>query len=151
MAKKKANVPKNGFTLVEIIASIVLLGIIIVAFLPIFPNMLNWSNAAEKELVESNLTGRVAEEVFEHGMLTVQEKNNLTSCNEYSPIKGYGVEQKYNKNGVEYSIKLKACKADREFERGLARVHIVVTNKATNRESDSFAFIRTTETVNENE
>lgn len=53
----------RGFTLVEVIASIVILGIVVVSLLPFFPQVLGWSKATEDQLVASNLLSQVAYEL----------------------------------------------------------------------------------------
>lgn len=135
--------PKNGFTLVEIIASIVLLGVVIIAFLPIFPQMFIWSNSAEKELVASNLTAKVAQDIFENDEIA-EKGSSLSpsiSCelSEYQSLEG--VTLTYPPlNDVNYTVELKACHTQKEKELGLTRVYFRITNDQNNRAVDSYAY-----------
>lgn len=52
-----------GFTLIEIITSIAVLVLVLIAFLPIFPQTMTWTQTAERELISGNLLGRVAQDV----------------------------------------------------------------------------------------
>lgn len=55
--------PEGGFTLIEIITSIAVIVLVLIAFIPIFPQTMLWSKTAETELVSGNLLGRVANDV----------------------------------------------------------------------------------------
>ena|GEM_PF-2294467 len=160
--RDKENGPEDGFTLVEIIASIVLLGLVISVFMAIFPQMINWSNSAEKELVSSNLTARVAHEIYEGKYAGLKETYELLNSDEnkkknidcsvglsnYTPVK---VTEEDSKHLEIYTVSFKAClDSDKTTEKtdSLMRVHFTITNEQTNHSIDSFAFYKGAEAVN---
>jgi len=162
MKLKKVFFPENGVTLVEIIASIVLLGLVISILIPIFPQMIRWSNASEKELVGSNLIARVAQDIAddEGSMLSSESKNlPLQSCypkmqDTYQKINIAIKENTYKKdetngkyylklNGDRYFVDLEGCKDSIEFTNyGLIRFHFTITNDKTNRKVDAYAYLQ---------
>jgi len=162
--RDKANNPDGGFTLVEIIASIVLLGLVISVFMAIFPQMINWSNSAEKELVSSNLTAKVANDIYEgdyqqdlnaiYSNLT-KELNGSKECKlgsgEYKPIQtSDGLQTKdftENVNNIVYTIQMEACVKYDEYKDSLMRVHFTITNTETKHKIDSLAFYKGAEVV----
>lgn len=131
-----------GFTLVEIIASIVLLGIIILAFMPIFPNMLNWSNASEKELVASNLSGKVAQTIYDRNQQFAEHLSgkNVPLCGkDYTALVPDLLEDLNGAiNGTQYTVRWEACQDDLN----LYRIHFVISNDQNKRTVDSFAYVQ---------
>lgn len=57
------SVNEKGFTLIEIITSISIIVLVLLVFLPLFPQTASWTKSAESELVSGNLLGRVAGDV----------------------------------------------------------------------------------------
>ncbi len=75
----------QGFTLIEIIASIAILGMVVAIFLPIFPQIMNWTNNTDDELTASNLLTQVSSEasdvvgnVDDLGVQACPEDNSLS-------------------------------------------------------------------------
>lgn len=155
LVRYKVKSPENGFTLVEIIASIVLLAIVISVFFSIFPQMVNWSKASEKELVSSNLSAMVAHEIYKEkelekypGLADVYKEGpkNCTKDN-YKAVKlsasDIGTESYSKKktiNNVDYEISMKACLDKEEVAEKLMRVHFFINNVETGFVMKSFAF-----------
>lgn len=54
---------EQGFTLIEVIAAMAILVLVLMAFLPVFPQTLAWAKSAESELVAGQLLGRVAHDI----------------------------------------------------------------------------------------
>lgn len=163
--KCKVKSPEGGFTLVEIIASIVLLGVVISVFLSIFPQMISWSNAAEKELVSSNYSARVAHEIYKGENFDFEEVYKKfpeagTECaldlSNYEKVKVKGQEKYENEKtigGIEYVVKMEACldkeEGDKHEKVNLMRVHFTITNDKNNFKMSSFAFFDRSEVTND--
>ncbi|SET45090.1 prepilin-type N-terminal cleavage/methylation domain-containing protein [Oceanobacillus limi] len=77
MLIKKWIVNRDGFTLIEIIASIALLSMVIAIFLPIFPQIINWTNQSEGQLKSGNLMDQVIFDLENHSNI---HTNFNTSC-----------------------------------------------------------------------
>lgn len=54
---------EKGFTLIEIITSIAILVLVLMVFLPVFPQTMQWTKDSEAKLVSGHLLGRVAHDV----------------------------------------------------------------------------------------
>ncbi|WLV24125.1 type II secretion system protein [Aciduricibacillus chroicocephali] len=145
----KVNSPENGFTLIEIIASIVLLAVVISVFLSIFPQMITWSKASEKELVSSNLSAKVAHGIYKgkySGLAELYKEKPNCSVG-YSPVilstsdnEADSYSKKETINGVEYEISMNACLDNEEVGEKLMRVHFAIKNAETGFIMESFAF-----------
>lgn len=118
----------SGFTLIEIIASIALLALVITLLLPIFPQILQWTNKTENELTASNLIGQVAHDASSGGFSTTlkcgEDMEKVMS-------KNYRINEK-DYNGIVY-----ICK---ENEVVLYRAHLKVYSDG-DLVSESFTYI----------
>lgn len=56
---------RNGFTLVEILASLTILGIVFISFMTIFPQMVNVNNQTETKLDSMNVAKQLLNEIME--------------------------------------------------------------------------------------
>ncbi|WP_042146381.1 prepilin-type N-terminal cleavage/methylation domain-containing protein [Paucisalibacillus sp. EB02] len=111
----------NGFTLIEIIASITIVSIVIIILIPIFSQILNWSERSEANLTTSNLVGQI----------TYELKNKTNDWKEFIEGKtvntcGHSVlfaddYKTYTLNNETYEAKLSICQ---EEEVDLYRVNI---------------------------
>jgi prepilin-type N-terminal cleavage/methylation domain-containing protein len=116
----------NGFTLIEIIASIAILGMVIAVLLPIFPQILSWNEKTEQELVASNLLGQIVSDVqnTSKNREIISQLRSSRTCNEgWLDITTLGDIANYDLNDVTYSVSLRVCK---EQDVNLYRAHIIV-------------------------
>ncbi|WP_047985095.1 type II secretion system protein [Ornithinibacillus californiensis] len=132
MFHQNKNMNNNGFTLIEIIASIAILGMVIVILLPIFPQILTWNENVDDELVTSNLLGQA--------IYDVQNINQQEFWNEFydAPLCEEGTVDIEADRFLEtsYQIQLKVCK---EADVELYRTNIHVTYKE--KHSDTYTYI----------
>lgn len=113
----------RGFTLVEVIASIAILGIVVVSLLPFFPQILGWSKTTEDELVTGNLLSEVVHQL----------KNDKTlGTLDIDDFKIDESDYTYEVNDMVYipTVTL-AQKTDKERELGLFLAHIKISGKET--------------------
>lgn len=149
---KRFKLSNEGFTLVEILAAIVILSIAITFILPIFPKLLNWSNESESELVASNLLSRVADDIKEDNKILTFVKTpaiGIPSCTlnpsdppKYISIpKGTSVEvDKYILNGKIFNVDMFICQSDKENKLNLVRVKIDISNEG--RTISSYTYLK---------
>ncbi|WP_176555828.1 type II secretion system protein [Virgibacillus ndiopensis] len=135
MYSKKTKKNSHGFTLIEIIASIALLGLIAAVFLPILPQMMNWSTHTDNELVSSNLLSRVASEVKTVNITEFYDAK-INNCSQNEGEDKFF--KKYTLNNREYNATLSLCK---ENEVNLYRTHIKIYTTNETLTSDSFTYI----------
>ncbi|MUK86850.1 prepilin-type N-terminal cleavage/methylation domain-containing protein [Ornithinibacillus sp. L9] len=128
----------NGFTLIEIIASIAILGMVIAVFLPIFPQIMQWSNNADDELVASNLLGQVTYDIKQ---LPLVDSTTINSCPDMKTITGLdslGESATYVLNNREYRIELNICQ---EIDVDLYRTNIRIYSPDHKLVSESYTYI----------
>src|SRR5690606_20847758 len=107
------NIENNqGFTLIEIIASIAILGLIIAVLLPIFPQIVGWTNQSSETLVASQLLDQVAHDI------RTNEDINLSN------IESLSLE--YEVDEMVYTPKITLSQTNEERELGLYRTHIEI-------------------------
>lgn len=111
--KSQLNIENNqGFTLIEIIASIAILGLIIAVLLPIFPQIMGWTNQSSETLVASQLLDQVAHDI------RTNEDINLSN------IESLSLE--YEVDEMVYTPKITLSQTNEERELGLYRTHIEI-------------------------
>ncbi|MEC5421932.1 type II secretion system protein [Virgibacillus sp. C22-A2] len=102
---KKIN--SKGFTIVEIIASIAILGMVIAVLLPIFPQVMNWSKKVDDELGASNLLEQAANDIT---ISTIRNSlGSIPMCSSNNTLALYDVSS-YPLNDNVYSVDLNVCK-----------------------------------------
>jgi prepilin-type N-terminal cleavage/methylation domain-containing protein len=122
------NHSNDGFTLIEIIASIAILGMIIVIFLPIFPQIMQWTNQADDELVASNLLGKIAYDIKEDSSL--YNSQPINECNLGEPFTKEFMENRFK-------VKLTLCKEE-TVELYRTNIKIYLNNKLL---SQSYTYV----------
>lgn len=123
----------RGFTLIEIIASITILGVVIVALLPIFPQIFSWTKMTEDELGSSNLLGQVAEDIRE---IVIDEQ--LPICP--SAVSLENIAPYPESEGYPYSVDVAVCQSEEEATLGLTRARIQIL-KDGKKISESYTYI----------
>ncbi|TMN21590.1 type II secretion system protein [Lentibacillus cibarius] len=125
---------KNGFTLIEIITSIVLLTMVIAVMLPIFPQILNWSSQSEENLTASNLLGQVASDVKDHaGNLPL---DGAPACGRMRSLTGGDLSALPS---YPYTVELNVCK---EEDVHLYRTNIQIFSEDDKLLSESYTYIK---------
>ncbi|WP_158234677.1 type II secretion system protein [Lentibacillus sediminis] len=131
----------SGFTLIEIIASIAILGMVIAVFSPIFPQIISWTQNADTELSASNLLGQAVEDV----------KNNeeiLGNLDEFPDCEGEPLSvngdtlTSYEINGEAYHPAVSLCQTDEEKTLQLVRAHIQILSEDGDPVSESYTYIK---------
>ncbi|MFC4556687.1 type II secretion system protein [Virgibacillus kekensis] len=122
----------DGFTLIEIIASITILGIVVIAFLPIFPQISSWNGKTSDNLTASNLLSEVAEDVKD---ITVSElfQGDISDCPEYQPDDVF-----FSNYLGEYEARINVCN---EKEVNLYRTKINIYTPDGSLVSESYTYI----------
>lgn len=144
MKLMKLKIGNKGFTLVEILAAIVILSITLIFFLPIFPKLVNWSNESQDELISSNLLSRIAEDVRKEPKIGEFLKGQIVSrCSLQEgytdiPKESFSSNDKYKLNDKTPVIDLHICKHPTEDDFNLFRVKFEVTNNG--RKSSSYTY-----------
>ncbi|MGP4108305.1 type II secretion system protein [Virgibacillus sp. L01] len=131
---KKIN--SSGFTLVEIIASIAILGMVIAVLLPIFPQIMSWSQKTDDELVASNLLSEVANEAKDINVVD-SFGENVTKCENGSTEDV--ILREYQLNNEKYEAKLNVCN---EKDVNLYRTHIKIFSTDDRLVSESYTYIQ---------
>ncbi|MEN1968219.1 type II secretion system protein [Lentibacillus sp. N15] len=131
------NKKQNGFTLIEIIASIAILGVVVVAVLPIFPQILSWTNNVDDELIASNLLDQITYELTQsYANETAQE---TPSC---SDNVSNAMQQAYTYQDDAYSAEMEMSQTEAEKQYGLYRIHINVYAAGQNKAvSDTYVYL----------
>lgn len=102
----------QGFTLIEIIASIAILGMLIAILLPIFPQMISWTNQSSESLVATNLLDQVAYDMRHNDGIHLSNIESL--------------DLEYTVNDTVYIPKITLSQTNKERELGLYRTHIEI-------------------------
>lgn len=140
----------NGFTLIEIIASIAILGMVIAVFLPTFPQMMSWTKIADDELVASNLLGQVAYDIKldSETMDSLKSRSVIAdNCSEKDLITyDLGQNYDYQENGEIYYPKVTICQQQNEqvdeVQLGLYRTRIqIYKENESNMLSDTYIYL----------
>jgi prepilin-type N-terminal cleavage/methylation domain-containing protein len=99
---------RNGYTLIELLASITILTLVIVAVIPLFTNIAQWTNKSETNLIGSNLIGEV---VYDLKMNPGEfNSKNITSCSgDYSLFDKYTT---YEVDEKEYYVDIQLCQEE---------------------------------------
>lgn len=112
----------GGFTLVEVIASIAILGIVVVSLLPLFPQILGWSKTTEDQLVTGNLLSQVVFDLKNDAELGPFNTGDLSlDASKYD----------YLINNITYKPKVKLTQTNQERDLNLFRAQIKIGNKDT--------------------
>lgn len=138
---------KNGFTLIEIIASITILGIIVVILVPIFTNVMSNTSQAEDRMITGNLLRQVSEDIREDQQLadyiSTQIKKMPNCEGQYKRIG----KEKLPRNGFyqvderEFLVDVSVCQTSKEKEAGLVRAKIKISSPEEKETSQSFTYI----------
>lgn len=136
MFMKNKSMDSHGFTLIEIIASIAILGMVIAALLPIFPQIFSWTKSTENQLTASHLLGQVAADLQDLDIHTIAvcpnaEQISAVALGEYAT---------YQLNNKTYNVHVDVCQTSEEKKYGLIRAHFVI--EADGKKSESFTYIR---------
>lgn len=131
---KKIN--SSGFTLVEIIASIAILGMVIAVLLPIFPQIMSWSQKTDNQLVASNLLSEVANEAKDINVVDLFGEN-VIRCEDGSSEDLFLKD--YQLNNEKYEAKFNVCK---EKDVNLYRTHIKIYSTDDRLASESYTYIQ---------
>ncbi|MBP1947790.1 type II secretion system protein [Virgibacillus litoralis] len=131
---KKIN--SSGFTLVEIIASIAILGMVIAVLLPIFPQIMSWTQKTDEELVASNLLSEVANETEKVDVAGLFG-DNIIGCKNGSSEDVFLKD--YQLNSENYEARLSICK---ENDVSLYRTHIKIYSNDDRLVSESYTYIQ---------
>ncbi|MFD1038127.1 type II secretion system protein [Virgibacillus byunsanensis] len=135
MYNRLQKINSRGFTLVEMVASIALLGMVIAVFLPIFPQIMGWTENTDEELVASNLLSQVASDT-EHIEVVDFFDDSIEECNAFLTEDVYYKE--YPLNGDIYKAKLNVCK---EINVELYRTKIKIYSSNDRLVSESYTYI----------
>lgn len=127
----------NGFTLVEVIASISLLAMASAVLLPVFPQMMGWSQMTGEKLEASNAIGKVTYEIQHDTAIVSSAYTSIKKCPQTTPI-NYSMD-------IEYSVRLGLCQSAEEAELGLVRTKIELYS-AEGLVSESYTYIEEGET-----
>lgn len=106
----------RGFTLVEVIASIAILGIVVVSLLPLFPQILGWTKTTEDQLIAGNLLSQVVYDLKDDNLKRV----DLDS-----------LKYEYTINKVVYKPEITFTQNDTEIELNLIQAKITILDKNT--------------------
>ncbi|RKQ29884.1 type II secretion system protein [Oceanobacillus halophilus] len=132
MYTKYKKINSSGFTLIEIIASIALLGTIVAVMLPIFPQIMSWNQDSESELVASNLLSKVAYDIKnDEAILQFIKDEEIGVCGEGTPIS-------YSYAEGEYKVELNICKEQDSLNLYRTRIDIKLDNRPI---SQSFTYV----------
>lgn len=122
---KKNKMDSGGFTLIEVIASLAILGIIVVAFLPFFPQIMGWSKTTEDQLTESNYLDEV---VYLLKDANDDEEIVLEAPKKLELSKGFS----RTINNESYLPEINLLKqTDEEIKLNLFRAHIILGEQET--------------------
>ncbi|MCM3710754.1 PulJ/GspJ family protein [Sporosarcina luteola] len=118
-------VNEKGMTLVEILAALVILGIVFVGFMSIFPQMTNFNEKTEMKLKSMN-EARVLLDSFQKSYTSNEFKSAFTSEKGYSLINKK--EWVRTDGRIEYRIKKDATleAGDAKGEKSLHEIHISI-------------------------
>ncbi|SEQ10904.1 prepilin-type N-terminal cleavage/methylation domain-containing protein [Virgibacillus subterraneus] len=130
---KKIN--SSGFTLVEIIASIAILGMVIAVLLPIFPQIMSWTQKTDEELVASNLLSEVANETEKVDVASLFGEN-IIGCENGSSEDVFLKD--YQLNSENYEARINICE---EYDVSLYRTHIKIYANDDRLVSESYTYI----------
>lgn len=134
MDKKFSKQNSDGFTLIEIIASIAILGMVIAVFLPIFPQIMSWTEKTDDQLIASNLLDQITYDVEEKFKTESEGTNCASAVSE--------VINNYSYDGA-YTTKIDMSQSLEEKKYGLYRIHIKVysDDKPDNMLTDTYMYL----------
>lgn len=140
---RKMKKRENGFTLVEIIASIVILGILVVFLLPAFPNIMSGSSDAEDKMVTGNLLTKVVEDIENDSVLQSYVSSVEIPQGKYKmiPKEKTSSKGKYVVDGKAYKVILSIQQTKKEKEIGIVRTKIKITSPSEKESSETFAYL----------
>lgn len=139
---------EKGFTLVEILASLTILGIVFISFMTIFPQMSNLNSKTEAKLETINIA-RKELPVWKEDPLPLNRNNDLVIIKEDSVTKpGYIIYEYSYKNEPSFTYRV-TCKRESDLpttqkgEVKLYRIHITVL-KGEREISETFGYMQKT-------
>lgn len=132
------NTKINGFTLIEIIASIAILSMVIAVLLPIFPQIISWNEKTERNLVAGNLLNQAISDIKQDDEMILANMD-VTNCSNPSTVTT-GLPS-YTVNNVNYSVQVNVCQTNEEKDLGLYRANIMVST-ADGLQSESYTYLQ---------
>lgn len=118
----------QGFTLIEIIASIAIFGMLIAIMLPIFPQIMNWTTKSSESLVATNLLDQVA--------------YDLRHLDRIAPSNIENMNLEYTIDDTVYIPKITVSQTSKERELGLFRTHIEIYQSIDGKRlSDTYIYL----------
>ncbi|WP_432355789.1 type II secretion system protein [Sporosarcina sp. A2] len=146
MENKRRNNNESGLTLIEILASLVILGIVFVAFMTIFPQMTLFNNRTETKLETMN-EARIVLEEYRSKSISFTPIGTCPNDNwsnlQYTGSPG---EHKVNKNRSVF-IEIKNCPDVEPAKKNVAgvvqlhQIHIEIREK-DKLSSESFGYVK---------
>src|SRR5690625_2349762 len=125
---KKNN--NKGFTLVELLAALTIVGIILIAFIPVFPQVLSWTDKNKSNLVTDNIAGYFINKFKDDQELQIfiQKQNTIPNCDnpDTSDVIYTDTESVQD---VIYEANMTVCQDDvieEDLELSLYRIHLTV-------------------------
>lgn len=141
---------KNGFTLIEIIASITLLSIILIIFIPAFPKIMKGSIDTEHEMVAGNLLSTVVHDLQEASQNEtttfakyLTRTTNMKRCRtpETVPPHDLPKEGRYQVAGETFTTNIALCQEEDERDIGLVRAQIEIISSDEKVLTHSYTYI----------
>lgn len=133
----------RGFTLIEVITSITLLSIVIAILLPMFPQVMRWSNQADVELVSSNLLDQLVLDLKKDEELLTFLINNPDVATCENGFTNYPLDASFQHqlNGETYLSTLGLCRNEQEASFGLFRGHLKILTKEDKEVADTYFYL----------
>ncbi len=138
---------KDGYTLVELLAALTIIGIVFVALIPVFSQVIAWANKNETNLVANNVsdhfihTYKNQEELYRF----IANTQSIPTCNSTPlvyPEKDVAEIQKIN-----YVSTIAICQSDEELGLNLYRIHLTVSPENDPKNSMETYFYLTSEAI----
>lgn len=116
---------------------------LIVVFLPIFPQILSWTNSIDEQLVASNLLGDVKQDVVKNNnLITYLDGESIPDCSgRLLPVSDTDYQTNYTVNDTTFSVALTVCRSNKEAELGLYRTHLQLYLKGNSEKVSSDTYI----------
>ncbi|WP_179107140.1 type IV pilus modification PilV family protein [Sediminibacillus massiliensis] len=134
----------NGFTLIEILAAISLLGIVSIAFIPFFSNFAIFTNKAEDKLTAVNIADQTAYEIERdeqlEQILSTRAATAVCPATDSVSLEETGITTQYTVNGKQYFPRLSICQSPEEKEADLYRAKVEIYRSNQDQPADSYLY-----------